>query len=39
MIVLVLFFAGVGVMMKQVGQVYCAYLVWPCLEVNPHDKA
>jgi len=17
----------------------CAYLVWPCLEVNPHDKA
>jgi len=18
---------------------YCAYLVWPCLEVNPHDKA
>ena len=27
MIVLVLFFAGVGVMMKQVGQVYCAYLV------------
>ena len=24
---------------KSIEVAYLAYLVWPCLEVNPHDKA
>jgi len=27
-------------MLKKYSSILpCAYLVWPCLEVNPHDKA